>query len=137
MTPSTNYASDIYVKFLLIAQDHSAPEELTLAELSLILMIRVFMKVTDYWQNSLSSVFQLALTALIKACLVFRHIQISFNISTPNKQASCLIRHLHFAHLLVFSCEELVCCRGNLYNVLGRSQSPAARALGLFSLLCT
>lgn len=158
--PATNYVSDIYVKILLVAQYCSAPQELTLAELSLILMNRVSMKVIHHWQISLSTVFQLALTTLIKACLAFRHIQISFNISAPNEQASCLIRSHRYlcslpfssvirgalcicciiflkaligAHSLVFSCEDLVCCCANLYNVLGGSWSPAARAWGLFS----
>ncbi len=132
----------------------------SLAEFSLILMIRVSMKVTHHRQISLSSVFQPALTALINPCLAFRHIQISFNISTPNEQASCLIRShrpllysavlechqgsfvrllynlfkaLIGAYSLAFSSEDLVCCRANLYNVLGRSRSPAVRAWGPFS----
>lgn len=148
------------MKSVLVAQDYSAPQELTLAGLSLILMNRVSTKVIHHWQISLST----ALTTLIKASLAFRHIQISFNISTPNEQASRLLRsHRHLcslafssvirgapcncciiflkaligAHSLVFSSEDLGCCRANLCDVLGRSRSPAARARGLFFLLCT
>lgn len=72
-------------------------------------------------------------------CLIRSHRYLcSLPFSSVIRGALCIcciifLKALIGAHSLVFSCEDLVCCCANLYNVLGGSRSPAARAWGLFS----